>query len=399
MFLSHKNHGVYLDYAATTPVSPAVHAAMEPYFHEIFANPSSLHIPGQKAQNAVDEARARVAELIGASWKEAFFTPSATESINLALRGAVQTAKHRGIPNPHVITTNIEHSAVLKTIRALEAEGTEATFLPADNEGLVSAQQVKEALRENTVLVSVMYVNNEIGTVQPIKEIAKTISAYRQSRIANSNQQSAISNRPIFHTDAVQAANYLPLAVDRLGVDMMTLSGHKIYGPKGVGLLYKKEAVDLTPIVTGGEQERGLHAGTENVPAIVGFSAALEDAEELKESERQRVSALRDMLIDGVLRESETVTLNGSRRERVANNANFCFKNKSSEALLPQFDKAGIFLSGGSACTARVPEPSHVIAALGKKEEAKNAVRLSLGRHTTKKDVKKAVQVIREFAQ
>ena len=313
-----KNKGIYLDYAATTPVSERVFLAMEPYFSKEFANPSSLHIPGQRAQAALDEARQQVADILGASWKEIIFTASATESINLAIRGTIKAIpivppggtipvlRHSERPKviPHIVTTNIEHSAVLNTCRDLEKKGVEVTYLPANKDGLVTAQQVKDALRENTVLVSIGYVNNEIGTIQPISDIANIIRDIRNYKheVRNSkqiqNSKSKIQNKnisdfgfrssdlesgyPLFHTDAVQAANYLDINVQNLGVDMMTLSGHKIYGPKGVGVLYKKDSVILKPIIIGGGQERELRAGTENIPAIVGFAEALKETEEAK---------------------------------------------------------------------------------------------------------------------
>lgn len=378
LFKKSDSNNIYLDYAATTPVSPRVFDAMKPYFSEDFANPSSLHLSGQKARAALDKARHDVADILEASWREVFFVPSATHSINLAIRGLVSSAD-----NPHIITTNIEHSAVLNTCRSLEKEGVEVTHIPVDEKGLVDPEDIKKALKDNTVLVSVMYVNNEIGTTQPIKEIAgilKGHSAY-------------------FHTDAVQAANYLDINVQELGVDMMTLSGHKIYGPKGSAILYKKEEVELQPLITGGEQERKLSAGTENMPAFIGFTEALKETEELKNAESARIKKLRDAFIKKVLKEAPGVGLNGSQDKRVPNNINIYFEDLASEVLIPLFDAEGVLVSGGSACTSRTPEPSHVIAALGREEYAKNSIRVTLGRSTTQKDIEKAADVFIKIAK
>ena len=425
-----KNKGIYLDYAATTPVSERVFLAMEPYFSKEFANPSSLHIPGQRAQAALDEARQQVADILGASWKEIIFTASATESINLAIRGTIKATpivppggtipvlRHSERPKviPHIVTTNIEHSAVLNTCHDLEKEGIEVTYLLVDKEGLITAKQVKEALKENTILVSIGYVNNEIGTIQPISDIANIIRDIRNYKheVRNSkqiqNSKSKIQNKnisdfgfrssdlesgyPLFHTDAVQAANYLDINVQNLGVDMMTLSGHKIYGPKGVGVLYKKDSVILKPIIIGGGQERELRAGTENIPAIVGFAEALKETEEAKKKEMARLQKLRDFFIDESLKHAKNIILNGSREYRVANNASFCFEGKKTETLIPRLDAAGIYVSGGSACVSRTLEASHVIEAIGKKKHAKSAVRFTLGRATTKKDIEKAIDIV-----
>jgi len=375
-----KEQPIYLDYAATTPVSRRVAEAMAPYFSEKFGNPSSLHRKGQEAQAAIDSARATVAQLLEVSWKEVFFTASATESLNTILRGIAMAAREGGIATPHIITTNIEHSAVLETCRALEHWGIEVTYLPVTSEGLINAQQVKEALKETTVLVSVMYVNNEIGTIQPIREIAEVLKG----------------TKTLLHTDAVQAANYLDIRPATLGVDLMTLSGHKIYGPKGVGLLYKKERVAMAPLLTGGGQERGMRGGTENVPAIVGFAEALAETTELRESEATRLRALRDSFFEHI-ETIEGVTINGSRAHRVANNINVSLEGVGAEIAIPWMDERHIYVSSASACTARVPEPSHVIAALGEKTLAKNSIRFTLGRDTDKNDIERAVQAVVEL--
>lgn len=376
-FNNNKNEGIYLDYAATTPVSERARKAMEAYFSNNFANPSSLHIPGQKAEASLDELREEAANILGASWKEIIFVPSATYSINLAIRGAVKAKKKILKEAPHIVTTNIEHSAVLNTCRDLEKEGVDVTYVPVSKEGFVSVLDIQNAMKKNTVLVSVMYVNNEIGTVQPIKEIAEVLKDF-----------------PAYlHVDAVQAANYLGINATDLGVDMMTLSSHKIYGPKGAALLYKKENVEISPIVTGGDQERKLSSGTENMPCIAGFVEALKEIEELKPREPEQILALRKIFIDRVLNNGKNIGLNGSNEQRVPNNINIYFKNISSEALIPLFDAEKVYVSGGSACTSRTPEPSHVIKAIGREEYAKNSIRVSLGRETSKEDIERAADV------
>ena len=386
--LMNKVDKIYLDYAATTPVSEDVMKEMQPYFSDIFGNPSALHRMGQEAQSALDNARHSVADIIGADWRDIIFTASATESLNLALRGAVKEAKH-AIEIPHIVTTAFEHNAVLKTCRDLEEEGVEVTYLPVDGNGLVSLEDISQALKENTILVSVMYVNNEIGTIQPIREISDIIKAH--------NAQYG-TKRVIFHTDAVQAANYLNINIHDLGADMMTLSGHKIYGPKGVAILFKSDDVSIAPTTTGGGQERGYRSGTENVPALVGFAKALKDAQDLRQSESERLIALRDNFIQKVLSEGKDISLNGSAQKRVANNANFCFKNIPSEVLIPALDAKGIYVSSGSACTARVPEPSHVIQAIGKGDCAINSIRCTFGRSTTEEELKKSAEAIIEIS-
>ncbi len=383
-----KSQGIYLDYAATTPASDRVLGEIQNYYRENFGNPSAMHLLGQKAQSALDEARSAVAEILGVSWQEIYFLPSATETINLVLRGYFNFHK-KDIDAPHIITTNIEHSAVINTCRALEEEGARVTYLPVDKEGLVTAEQVKNALSRDTILVSIMYVNNEIGTVQPIREIASTIAEYKKE---------TGDDKLKFHIDAVQATNYLDINAKNLGVDMMTLSGHKIYSVKGASVLYKNEKTTLEPIVTGGGQERGLHSGTENVPAIMAFAEALRETEEIKDEETERITVLRDKFINEVLDGTDKVLLNGSHSRRVPNNVNFCFKEKSSEALIPAFDAEDIYVSGGSACASRVPEPSHVISAIGREEFAKNAIRFTLGRQTKENDIERAIDITIKIA-
>lgn len=401
------NEGIYLDYAATTPVSKRVMARMRPYFSDVFGNASSLHLYGQKAQGVLDETRHNVADILGCSWKEIIFTPSATISINLALRGIVKNyiVSAKGAMSAHIVTTNIEHSAVLSTCSDLEREGIEVTYLPVNKEGLITLKQVENAIKENTVLVSVGYVNSEIGTVQPIKEIARFI---------NFHNLTFKTHNLVFHSDAVQAVNYLDINVKNLGVDLMTLSAHKIYGPKGAALLYKKEGVELMPTITGGEQERGYMAGTENIPAILGFGEAMKETEELKETETRRLEKLQEYLILNIKNikgvgingfiprlSSGQVNLSQNRAEikRVPNNVNIYFENKLAEVLVPLFDREEIFVSGGSACTSRTPEPSYVIIAIGREKYAKNNIRITMGRSTTKKSIDKLIGAIKKLAK
>lgn len=375
---------VYLDHASTTPVDPAVRKVMEPYFGEKFGNAGAMHSFGQEAQAAIDQARQKVADFFGCGFEEIIFTGSATESNNLAIRGVL-----RGLENntsvPHVITSSIEHKSVLETCRDLEKEGVEVTYIPVTKDGFVRPEDVEAAIKENTVLVSIMYVNNEIGTIQPIREISKTI---RKSSIPHTPY-------PILHTDAVQALNYLDCNVENLGVDLLSFSGHKIYGPKGIGGLYVRKGTPIAPVVTGGNQERGLRSGTENVPYIVGLGKAIEIAGRMREKESARLQKLRDYFIDEVLRKIPNVELNGSRENRAPNNANFLFRGIPANNLLIALDQQGIAASSGSTCTIKTVTPSEVLMALGRsEEEAKQSVRFTLGRGTRKKDIDYSVSAL-----
>ena len=369
---------VYLDYASTTPIDAEVMKAMEPYFSEKYGNPGAMHSFGQEAQAAVDESRQTIADFFGCAFEEIVFTGSATESNNIAIRGVVkhsrQNVRSRTL---HIVTSVIEHKSVLETCKDLEKEGVEVTYLPVTKDGFVRPEDVEAAIKENTVLVSIMYVSNEIGTIQPIAEIAKVIKG------------------PIFHTDAVQALNYLDCNVENLGVDLLTFSGQKIYGPKGVGGLYIKKGVEVAPFITGGGQERGIRAGTENVPYIVGFAKAIEIAADMREKEGARVEKLRDYFVDEVLAKVSNAVLNGSRENRIANNANFLFPGVPANNLLIALDQAGIAASSGSTCTIKTVTPSEVLLALGRsQEEAKQSIRFTLGRGTTKKDIDYTVSVL-----
>ena len=493
---------IYLDYAASTPVSPEVEAVMRPYFLKKFGNAGSLHSFGQEAIAALDESRETIANAIGAGFREIIFTGSATESNNIALRGAIRrltqistqinadnkpqinadrNADKRGFgisdnqrrkisehQRLRLIISAIEHESVLETARDLEKEGVEVIYIPVSKKGIVDLKKLKESLNERTVLVSVMYANNEIGTIQPLFEIAKIINGYRDAKNANSmriprrenkNHNSLHSHSfadwhrfPLFHTDAVQAFQFLDCDVKKLGVDMMTLSGHKIYGPKGVGALYvrstKHEARNpkqitnlktqipnkkvsyfgfgisdlqqlISPIVAGGGQEFGLRSGTENIPLIVGFAEAVRLVAKTREKESERIAKLRDYLWEGIKKVYPNARTNAGlstnnesntnkRIRKFGTNSLFAdvlpnflsvyFPDYKAEDLLVRLDLAGMAVSTGSACSARSAEPSYVIEALGLKgEQSSRSLRITLGRQTSKRDIDTFLKVIRKL--
>lgn len=359
---------VYLDNAATTRVDPDVLKEMLPFFSEKYGNPNSMHAMGIEARNAVEGARARVSKILGCAPDEIIFTGSGTESDNLAVFGYARKNKARG---NHIITTRIEHHAVLDAFKRLESEGFEVTYLDVDIDGLVSLDSLKKALTGRTILVSVIYANNEIGVVQDIPAIA---GLCRSRGVA-------------FHTDACQAPNYLDIKVDSIGVDMMSLNGSKMYGPKGVGMLYRRKGIAIEPVLYGGGQEYGLRSGTENVANIVGFASALEGVDRRRAEDSARLQKLRDYLIKELLRIPET-RLNGHPSRRLPNNANISFLNIEGESLILLLNEEGIYVSTGSACTSASLEPSHVIVALGLPHElGHSSVRFTLGRETTKDDI------------
>jgi len=383
---------VYLDYAATTPQSPEATKAMRPYFEKHYGNASSLHQFGQRAREAVEASRQNIAKFLNCSMAEVFFTGSATEADNLAILGVIKSSKL------HIITTAIEHPAVLEPIKRLEKLGEiEVTYLPVSRDGLVKVEDIEKAIRPNTVLVSIMYANNEIGVVQPIAEIAKIIRNFRNSKIqeiitkqiSNSNNQ-----YPIFHTDAVQAVNYLDCDVQKLGVDLLTLSGHKIYGPKGVGALYVKKGAALEPIMFGGHQEQGLRPSTENVAAIAGLGAAIATISNRK-SQIANIKKLRDKLLDGILKNIPKTSLNGSADNRLPNNVNISFSGVEGESILMALDQKGVCVSTGSACASGSLQPSHVLMALGlSHQQAHGSIRFSLGKYTTKEEIDYVLKVL-----
>ncbi len=369
---------IYLDHAATTPTDRRVVEAMLPYFGERFGNPSSIYRLGRASLQAIDSARSAVAEILHCTAKEIVFTGGGSEADNLAIKGAAIAQRDRG-KGSHIVTSAIEHSAVLHACDYLQSIGFEVTVLPVTSEGLVEADRFREALRADTVLATIMYANNEIGTIQPIAELG---ALCRERGI-------------LFHTDAVQAGGALPLDVRSLGVDMLSLTAHKFYGPKGTGALYVRHGTPLVPQINGGGQERRRRAGTENVPGIVGFAEALRIAEEQRESYGGHCRSLRDRLIDGVLGRIPCTSLNGGRTHRLPNNANILFEFVDGESLLLLLDQQGFCASAGSACAAGSVEPSHVLTALGiDAERAIGSVRFTVGRSTTVEDVDSLLDVL-----
>lgn len=432
-----------MDYAASTPMAKEVESAMKPYLKEYFGNAGSLHHFGQKSLAALDSSREILAKALNARFNEIIFTSGATEANNLVLRGVVKAFRinssesgkslnsKSNILNPRIIVSAIEHASILETAKDLEKEGVEVIYLPVNSEGFVDLNRLKDSLNERTVLVSVMYANNEIGTIEPIAEISKIISEFKMNNLEADNKNNPKSNilyspalrdpatrdksYPLFHTDAVQALQFLDVDVKNLGVDMMTVSSHKIYGPKGVGALYVKnlefrtqnvevknkaplysKSYILNPLITGGEQEFGLRAGTENIPGIVGFTKAVQLVEKNKAIESKMIKKLRDYFWKKLKIIMPGAQLNGPEIKnflRLPNNLNVYFPDKNAEDLLIKFDMAGIAVSSGSACGARSSAPSHVISALGFGEErGKKSIRFTLGRYTTKKDIDKVLE-------
>lgn len=380
---------IYLDYAATTPVDSRVFSAMKPYFTERFGNPMSLHSYGRVASDAVEKSRQAAAVFFGCDPEEIIFTSGASESNNLAIKGAVIAQKrHQDGAKTHLITTEFEHSCVLESCKKLEEQGmADVTYLPVGMEGIVKVSDLEKAIRPETLLVSVMYVNNEIGTVQPIKEIGKLIEKLNKNR----------EQKILFHTDATQAINYLDCKVENLKADLLSMSAHKIYGPKGVGCLFVRKNTRLKRIQDGGGQEFGLRSGTHNVPGIVGLGAALEIAEKERRKVSKLVEKLRDHLIARVMKEIKGVKLNGSKQKRSPNNANFIFKDVEGEGLLLGLDIMGISVSTGSACSAGDLRPSHVLTAIGlPEEESHGSLRVTLGKYTTKTEIDYFVNSLKE---
>ena len=367
---------IYLDYAATTPTHPDVSKAMRPYLRDFFGNPSSMHSIGQEARVAVEESRDKVASMIGASSEEIVFTGGGTEADNFALKGMAYANDSK---KNHIITSSIEHHAVLETCKFLERLGFSVTYLPVDGYGLVDPDDVKRAITEKTLLISVMHANNEVGTVEPIAEIGKIA------------REAGIS----FHTDAVQTAGHIPVKVDDLGVDMLAMSAHKLGGPKGVGALYVRKGTRIVSFVHGGEQEKGRRASTENVPGIVGFSKAAEMAQRESEKEAKRLTVLRDKLTNGLMGRIEHVHLNGHPTRRLLNNVNMSVDGVEGEHMLLNLNALGICVSTGSACSSSSSEPSHVLLALGlSHEQARGSIRLSLGRETAERDIDRVLAVL-----
>ena len=370
---------IYLDNAATTKMSPAAVQAMLPYFDGVFGNPSSLHSAGQQAAEALADAREKIARCIGAQPNEITFTSCGSESDNQAILSAARAGEKKG--KKHIVSTAIEHHAVLHTLKKLEKEGFNVTLLDVGESGVVRAEQVQDALRPDTCLVTVMFANNEIGTIQPVSEIGEIC---RKAGVP-------------FHTDAVQAAGHLPIDVEKQKIDLLSLSAHKFHGPKGVGVLYaRKGCVRLVNLIEGGAQERGKRPGTENVPAIMGMAAALTEACGRIEENKVRVTALRDRLIEGLSSIPHAV-LNGDRVNRLPGNVSFCFEGIEGESLLLLLDDKGVCASSGSACTSGSLDPSHVLLAIGRPHEiAHGSLRLSLSEENTEQEIDYTVRAVSE---
>ncbi|MBU4561025.1 cysteine desulfurase NifS [bacterium] len=372
---------IYLDHAATTPTDPRVVKAMLPYFTKSFGNPSSIHSFGQEGKRAIEEVRDRVANLIGAKSEEIVFTSGGTEADNFALKGVAFANEKKG---NHIITTAIEHPAVIEACKFLEKRGFKVTYLPVDRDGLVNPEDVKKAITDKTILISVMHANNEIGTIEPIAEIGKI----------------AQEREIYFHTDAVQTTGHLPIDVDKLNVDLLSISSHKLYGPKGVGALYIRKGTRIISFIHGGEQERWRRASTENVPGIVGFGKAVEIAKEEMDEEGKRLASLRNRLIKGILERIEEVRLNGHPEKRLPNNVNVSVEFVEGESMLLNLDLAGIAVSTGSACSSSTLEPSHVLLAIGLSPViAHGSLRLTLGRGTEEEDIDQVLEVLPKIIQ
>lgn len=382
---------IYLDTAAATPTDSAVLRVMIPYFSVAAGNPSSLHHEGVVAHQALESARQKIAVLLGSHPDELVFTSGGTEGDNLAIFGVCRGLLEKNkIKKPgHIITSAIEHQAVLNSCQALEKEGWSVTYLPVSSEGIVDLVSLKQALRPDTVLVSVMYANNEIGSVQPIREVAKILREYR--KVQNETRL------PYFHTDACQAPRFLPLAVEKLGVDLMTINGSKIYGPKGIGCVYVKRNTFITPLIYGGGQERGMRSGTENLPGVVGLAEALTLAIEKSEKDNVRLIGIRDYFI-AQLQKFPNVKINGGLVERLPNNINVSFTGIMGEWLVLSLDARGVACSTGSACSSHHKDDSHVIMALGHdKIYAESTVRFSLDQNTTQNDIDYVLKKVKEI--
>ena len=372
---------IYLDHAATTPVSTQVLEAMMPFFAECAGNASAVYATGRESRKAIEDARKITASVLGAEPREILFTSGGSESDNLAVKGTAFALKDKG---SHIITTAIEHPAVLNTCRWLEKQGFDVTYVMPDREGLIGPDAVRKAIRNDTILISVMSANNEIGTIEPVAEIGKI----------------AKENGIVFHTDAVQAIGAFPVNVNVFNADLLSLSAHKFNGPKGIGALYVRKGTRIDPLISGGEQERGLRAGTENVPGIVGLGKAISDAVSNMRHNAERTAFLRDRLTEGILSCVPDTQLNGTKEGRLPNNCSIRFGRIDGEALLLRLDLAGIAASGGSACTAGSQETSHVLKAIGLTEEqAKGSLRFTVGTDNTEAEIDEAVRIIREITE
>jgi len=367
---------IYLDYAATTPTHPEVVEAMLPYFSDAFGNPSSIHSFGQEAKAVMEEARDKIAALIGARSEEIVFTSGGTEADNFAVKGIAWANEGKG---NHIITTAIEHHAVVESCKFLERRGFEITYLPLDSYGVVNPEDVKKTITDKTILISVIHASNEVGTIEPVAEIGEIA------------RERGVS----FHTDAVQTVGHIPVNVDELGVDLLAMSAHKLYGPKGVGALYIRKGTKIIPFMHGGEQERRRRASTENVPGIVGLGKAAEMAQREMDEEGKRLITLRDKLITGLCQRIDHIRLNGHPSQRLPNNVHVSIEFVEGESMLLNLDLEGIAASTGSACSSGSLEPSHVLLAMGLSHElAHGSLRFTLGRDSTEEDIERVVEVL-----
>ena len=369
---------IYMDHSATTPVAPEVLDAMMPYFNIKYGNASSLHSFGREAREALEESRVSVAGVLKAKPEEIIFTSGGTESDNLAIKGIAHRYQDKG---KHIITTSIEHPAVLEVCRTLTKAGFQVTYLPVNKEGLVELSSLESAIRDDTILISVMHANNEIGTIQPIEEIGKL----------------AKEKDIFFHTDAVQSVGKIPTDVDKMGVDLLSLSAHKLYGPKGIGALYVRTGTRLQNIIQGGGHEKNLRSGTENVPGAVGLATAAKMADESIDEEAKRLTCLRDWLATAILDNIKEAWINGSMEKRLPGNLNFSFRYVEGESLLLFLDSKGIAASTGSACSSKKLEPSHVLRSLGlKPEECHGSLRIAMGKSNNQEQVEYVAKAIQE---
>ena len=372
---------IYADNAATTKINPVAMDVMNKCMTEVYGNPSSLHSAGQKAAEAMQKAREDIAQVLGADFREIYFTSGGTEADNQAIYSAAAFGEKKG--KKHIISSAIEHHAVLHTLQRLEKEGFEVTLLDVGEDGVVRPEDVRQAIREDTALVTIMYANNEIGTLQPISEIA---AICREKKV-------------IFHTDAVQAVGHVPINVREQNIDMLSLSAHKFHGPRGIGVLYVRKGVPLFNLIEGGAEERGRRPGTENLPAIAGMAAALKEAVSHMAAAEEKVSSLRDILIEG-LSKIPHARLNGDEKRRLPGNVNFCFEGIEGESLLLLLDNKGVAASSGSACTSGSLDPSHVLLALGLPHEvAHGSLRLSLSEENTKEEMYYIIDAVREVVE
>ncbi len=370
---------IYLDHASTTYLNEEVLKAMLPYFSEKYGNAESPHIKGKEALIAIDDAKETVAKYLNCKSSELTFTGSATEANNLAIFGLAKAAQKTSHQPLHIITSAIEHSSILAPLEELQKQGFQITYLPVDDQGLINPADLEKAIRTNTILVSIIYANNEIGTIQPISELGAICKKHQIP----------------FHSDSCQAACALPLDTQILNVDLMTLNGSKIYGPKGIGLLYHRQTLKLEPLIYGGQQQKGLRSGTQDTPSIVGFTKALELAQENCEREKERLKKLKNQLIDGLLQKIPNTYLNGHPQNRLANNINVTFQGIDAKQLILHLDTLGVYVSSGSACGGKKDQPSHVLQAIGLSESNLNStIRISLGKKNSQADIDYLLEIL-----